>query len=660
MKQAFALLVIFSTLPLAAQEKEKKYLWPLFINNGISSAFQEFRSNHFHAGIDLRTFKTNGFPVRAVADGVVEKIIVSNSGIGLAVFLRHHDGMLSLYGHLENFSGEIESLALREKKRLGKKYFGEHVLSAPISVRQGQVIAFSGESGSGFPHLHFEIRDKGNGSLNPLSLIAAPAPDRRAPILKGILLRSCGANLLNDDLGEFYIKLHGQGPFYKVPAALKATGPFDLILNAIDLSAEGHVIAPYSFEAYLNGQLYYRIAFERLIRDDNNQLGMLYDMTYSTSSNYFFKLFSQSGFLMEDRRTSFAAIFESLPPGEHELKIAVMDRQHNQSVALIPIRKTTPQDGIVFRKKPDLQADAGQVLSNAGLTFYVHRDDVVVKIRDFPRPAAWITLNVMQGGQERIVPAQDYGDGIFFCFKPLNDDMNLKLRFILSDGKQPVEMLHENIQLLVLKSLTPRQFRSGDFSADFAAKTVLEPTVLVLERQKLDAEYPLLAGPVSVGPTHFTFRDTVFFNFRIPPGQTLPEQLGIFKYQPLRKKWQYVRTQRVAEPGYLGSRVLSGGTFALLRDIFPPEIHFRSRRSRPLEDCRKLVLSLRDKGKGIDEQSVAVILNEKKAESEYDADWGHVLVMDTSGLRRGRNGMLVRAADLAGNRTEKKFVFFLK
>ncbi|HSQ34621.1 MAG TPA: M23 family metallopeptidase [Candidatus Binatia bacterium] len=660
MKLRLVCLLIFSALLPAAQEKAKKYVWPLFIANGISSTFQEFRSNHFHAGIDLRTFQTTGFPVRAVADGTVEKITVSNAGIGLAVFLRHHDGMLSIYGHLENFSGEIDALAVREQKRRGRKYFGELVPPVQLAVSQGQVIAFSGESGSGFPHLHFEIRDQANGSLNPLSLIAAPTTDRQGPVLKGILLRSRGNGLLNDDLGEIYCHLRGAGALYRLPEPLKASGPFDLALNVIDLSAESHVVAPYSMEAYLDGELYYQITFDRLVRDDNNQLGMLYDMSYSTASNYFYKLFTQNGFVLETRRIPFERIFGTLPPGLHEIKIIVKDRQLNQSVALLPILKTPPAEPGALRKELDLKANEGRVLLDDHLSFYIHRDEVVVKLPGFTRPTGWITLKVIQGGQERMIQAQEYGSGVFFYFKPLNDDMNVTLHFILSDGRQPVEMLQKNIQLLVLKSQTARQFHAADFHLDFAAKTVLETTVLLLEPKRLEAEYPLLAGPVSVTPTHFTFLDSVFFKFRVPDGQALPEQLGIFKYHPRSKRWLYIKTQRTPEPGFLGARVLNGGIFALLRDIYPPEIHFRSRRTRYLESCKKIVFNLRDRGKGIDEQSVAVFLNGKHVESEYDPDWGHVQVGDTDGLRRGSNDLRVRVADLAGNRSEKKFIFRLK
>lgn len=179
----------------------------------------------------------------------------------------------------------------------------------------------------------------------------------------------------------------------------------------------------------------------------------------------------------------------------------------------------------------------------------------------------------------------------------------------------------------------------------------------MLEREAISADYPLLAGPVSVYPDHFAFLDTVFFKFKIPQDQDKPEQLGIFKYQPLGKNWRYIRTQRMPEAGYLGIRVLNGGIFALLRDIFPPQISFRGRRSLRSKKSKTLVVHLRDRGMGIDDRTVAVWIDGQKVDSEYDPDWGHILISVAPGLRKGKNELLVQAADLAGNRSEKIFHF---
>ena len=660
MKKSVLFYIIISSFLLAAQENEKKYIWPLAIYNGISSTFQEFRSNHFHAGIDLRTFQTTGYQVLAIADGMIDKIVMAKTGMGRTVFLKHNDGNFSFYGHLEKFRDDIEALVAQEQRRRGKKYFGAYTLPKPLAVRQGDVIAFSGESGEGFPHLHLEIHDKLDGAVNPLSLIGNLPSDNYTPILKGIVLRSRGNFLLDDNLGEFYFKLLRKGPLYTLAEPLTVTGPFDLVLQAVDLSDARHAVAPYSLEAYLDGQLYYQITFDRLIRDDNNQLGMLYDMAYSSSGAYFYKLFFQSGFALEKSKALFAENFSLLPPGAHEIKIIVKDRQQNQAIAVIPLQKLPDAEGISRKKKYNLKSNVNQVLFKADFSTYINRADVVIKIKGFPRPAAWIKLKIMQGIQEQTVAAKEYGDGVYFCFKPLNNEMCLQLHFELSDGQQPVEELQKDLQLLVLKSQTAQQFRYGDFIGDFAAKTVLEPTVLLLEKEQLRADYPLLAGPVSIGPTHFAFLDTVFFKFKIPKDQALLEQLGIFKYQPLGKSWRYVKTQTVPEAGFLGCRVLNGGIFALLRDIYPPEIHFRSHRNWHSKEYKKLVVRLRDRGKGIDDRAVAVFLNGQKVDSEYDPDWGHILINDSAGLRKGKNDLLVRAADFAGNRSEKNFHFHLK
>ena len=660
MKKRVVFYMILSTLLLAAQENDRHYVWPLDIANGISSTFQEFRSNHFHAGIDLRTFKKAGFPVLAIADGMIEKIIVSNIGIGRAVFLRHRDGNLSIYGHLEKFNGKLEAWVASEQKRRAEKYFGAYALPEPLPVKQSEVIAYSGESGVGFPHLHLEIRDKLDGALNPLSCIGNLPPDDVAPALKGIVLRSRGSFLLNDDIGEFYLKLRKKGQLYMPAAPLTVTGPFDLGVYAYDLVGSHHRVAPYSLEAYLDGQLYYQVTFERLLRDDNNQLGMLYDTAHSTSGAYFYKLFSQSGFALENKQSSFAENIGRLTPGAHEIKIIVKDRQQNHATAVIPMQIVHAAEGVPPAEEYHFKSSQRPLLVDSVFSVYINRDDVVIKIREFARPAAWIRLKVLQGGQEQIVAAKEYGDGVFFCFKPLNSEMRLQLRFILSDGRQPVEELQKNIQLLVLKSQTAQQFDYGDFSADFAAKTVLEPTVLQLERAQWSADYPLLAGPISVGPVHFTFLDAVFFKFKIPQDQARPEQLGIFKYHPLGRGWSYIKTQKVPGTDYLGCRVLNGGIFALLRDIYPPQIHFRSRRTWRLGNCRTLVVRLRDRGKGINDRAVAVFINGQKADSEYDPDWGHILIADVIGLRKGKNELWVQATDFAGNRSEKKFYFHLK
>ncbi len=96
---------------------------------------------------------------------------------------------------------------------------------------------------------------------------------------------------------------------------------------------------PIGLEASLDGRPVFRESFDRLSRDDNNQLGMLYDMAYSTPGTYFFNLCSQSGFALEGTGARLADELQRLAPGLHEIRVVVADQQRNRALVILPIFK---------------------------------------------------------------------------------------------------------------------------------------------------------------------------------------------------------------------------------------------------------------------------------------------------------------------------------
>lgn len=637
-----------------------EYGWPLAIHDGISSTFQEFRPNHFHAGVDFRTFQRTGFPVLAVADGVIEGLGMDNRGFGRTLRLRHADGNSSLYAHLERFRDDIESVVARLQAEKGKKYFGEAALSRPVAVRRGEVIAFSGESGYGFPHLHLEIRDGTGRALNPLRLIDGRAADPHEPRLKGVLVRSRGGSLVNGDCGEFYFKLHGQGGEFVLAEPIEISGSCDFTLEAFDLSDVRHVVAPYAIEARLDGRPVFWVSFDSLVRDDNNQLGMLYDMAYSSPRGYFFNIGSQTGFALEKTGVRLAGELENLAPGRHEIRAVVSDRRGNRATAVLAIVKVTAGEAAGPAGRGAAPAPAGDRLRALQVETFVNRGDITVKVRDLAQAAGRLGLRISQGGTERDVPARACGTGACFTFQPPGHDPRLLLRFEWRENGVPVEAVQRMLHPVLLRNHFPQTVSFQDFVAEFGPTSVREPTALLLDAVALRPDYPLLAGPVRSAPGHFAFLDAVFFKFRVPAGTERPEQLGIFAYRQATRKWTYVPTRPDARAGLLSCRVLTAGTFALLRDVFPPVISLRRPASRSLDKLKRLVVRIGDKGKGVDDASISLVLNDRALDAEYDPDWGHVLLEDPPGLRKGRNVLQVRAADHGGNASEKTFVFYLR
>ena len=75
----------------------------------LSGTFGELRNNHFHAGLDIRTQGRQGLEVKSVQSGKVNRIRVSTSGYGKALYIEHFDGTTSVYAHLKKFAPKIET-----------------------------------------------------------------------------------------------------------------------------------------------------------------------------------------------------------------------------------------------------------------------------------------------------------------------------------------------------------------------------------------------------------------------------------------------------------------------------------------------------------------------------------------------------------------------
>lgn len=126
----------------------------------ISGSFGEYRSGgRFHHGLDYKTFNRNGIPILAVQDMTAARLYTSDVGYGNGLVLASPDGKHYTYGHMHDFLGAHPQLEyLRMALYLMHPTNRASVnLPAYFAFKKGQTIGRSGESGSGAPHLHFEV-----------------------------------------------------------------------------------------------------------------------------------------------------------------------------------------------------------------------------------------------------------------------------------------------------------------------------------------------------------------------------------------------------------------------------------------------------------------------------------------------------------------------
>ena len=170
----------------------------------LSGNFGELRATHFHSGIDIRTGGVIGWPVICVKDGLLARVAVSPTGYGQVLYMEHPDGTTTVYGHLERFVPEIAGRVRELQYHRQSFQIDEDFKSYGLYFKQGDTIAFSGNTGSsGGPHLHFEVRNTlTERPMNPLLFYSVR--DTKAPVVRKLylytisedgcvdLFRSCG------------------------------------------------------------------------------------------------------------------------------------------------------------------------------------------------------------------------------------------------------------------------------------------------------------------------------------------------------------------------------------------------------------------------------------------------------------------------------------
>ena len=372
---AALLLPVFLLLPVSAEETAKKpYRCPLQRHNGFSSSFQEFRSGHFHGGIDLRTFQKTGFPVYAISDGGVVRLRMVRRGSGRGVYLRHRDGNTSLYFHLERFAPRLEKILANRQRKEGKRYVGDIHIDPPIFVSAGQLLGYSGETGSGFPHLHLEIRDPAGAKLDPFPLVNLGRDDKNPPRLTTLILRSSGKGMINGATGEVRLPLQNAGANHAAPQSIVVTGGVEAVIGGRDISDSGRPVAPWRIRAVLEGRRIFSLEFNRFTWEDNNQLGFVYDMKESSPGMFFYNLFTQPGYTLESSGIGLTRALAERDPGSSRMEITWQDHFGNRGVANFRFEKRRVPDigvGLIQLKPGSLDVEIArlEVPAGEGVTF---------------------------------------------------------------------------------------------------------------------------------------------------------------------------------------------------------------------------------------------------------------------------------------------------
>ncbi|HHS12985.1 MAG TPA: M23 family metallopeptidase [bacterium] len=246
--------------------RARTYQWPTNASRLMTSSFGEYRKTHVHAGLDVKTWGQEGYEIYALRDGLISAVSISPYGYGRALYIRLNNGYTAVYGHLQRYTDRVEAALRREQIRQGRYAVTLGFGDAAIPVSKGEVVGFTGSSGNGVPHLHFEVRDQNGHPINPLHL-DFPIVDRHLPTVSAFAVTPLkpGSHVSGDFIPEvFSVSWAGKGE-YVLNEPVTAGGVLGLSISGFD-RADG-ASNPFSFyclRLFVNDSLLFESRYDRL------------------------------------------------------------------------------------------------------------------------------------------------------------------------------------------------------------------------------------------------------------------------------------------------------------------------------------------------------------------------------------------------------------
>ena len=280
MKKSYLIFCFFILNLLIGQN----YLWPTNSSKTLTAFFAEERPRRYHAVIDIRTYGKTGFEVYAIEDGYIEKIKINYKGYGNTIYLKLNDGNTAVYAHLDKFYPELDEIINIIKKDYNNQVIEHYFNNQELIVKKGAIIGYTGDTGTiSGPHLHFEIRDKNNVSINPL-INFYKIEDTLYPIPQKIAIIPKNKNTKIDGSSDimFYDLVKSNENEYYISDTISIIDEFGIALNIIDkINKQPFDYGLHKIQLYIDGKMKYKIEY--------NEYDFLNGELVEKERNYFLK-----------------------------------------------------------------------------------------------------------------------------------------------------------------------------------------------------------------------------------------------------------------------------------------------------------------------------------------------------------------------------------
>ncbi len=599
-----------------------------------------------HAGIDLRTQRRNGLPVVAIADGFISRVGVQFRGYGYALYIDHPSlNARVVYGHLQDFQGPIKDYVDGKLAKMGSRHgINDFFTPDRFPVKKGQVVALSGESGSGPPHLHFEIRNFSDEPMAPAMFGYRPT-DRIVPVFHHFYIEPLSYACVID--GSFLPKRYHlekkAAALYKLVQIPAIFGKVGLQAGISDTNGDGNVYGVENVSLEINDSKLLERVFHRYNYDQNRQATWVYDYFKSNQSGtgYVHTLFKWpfDSLYFAAGYPAWSGVFDpgSFPGNCAEFTVSAEDFGGNRITAA----GTIVNHPVEFSGDIDLSIVEGFNFDKFEQTDYTL---VVIGTRN---------KGPKVGKLAGLVACRD-SSGQYAKLKTLVADSRIEIAFPKEKRWQHGAWIGENQILPATVLIGPEGgtlVPASGIQAVFARNSLHFPMFCSLLRT---VDKPAAGGNAKRGllkpfssiwtlaPVDKVFDVEVKVSM-LPenyPGSL--QKLGVYN---VSANGGYSHNGEKIEQGSLTFTTRAGGSYVILEDLVPPVLSY-SRKDKDYHLGPVYVFKVSDLGEGVDYLSASATVAGKKAEVYSDPDKAEIYVVRPTGSNLK---VALQVRDNAGN-----------
>jgi len=618
---------------LSAQESnsfdptQAHYAWPTEASRYLSSTFGETRSAHFHAALDIKTWGQKGYEVYATRDGIVDRVAIGPRGYGKVIYLKHDDGSYSVYAHLLSFNNKLQQLAdsvrfVNNYQFEIEKFWGWR----DIKVKQGDLIGYSGASGIGPPHLHFELRTPTHKPFNPL-LTNLSVKDNIPPQIRGLSLEPLSSKSSIEGENAIYTKRailqNGSYSF----GTISVKGPIGLGLNAFDQSNNVHnSYAVYELNLKVNGKHFFSSRVDSFSYSETHQIFIdrVYPLLKNTDKG-FQRLYLADGNSLPFYKTNSQNGVLNLPRGTNRITITAKDYYGNTSTAKLTLNVRDHQQQKQNRAFTNRNSNLSTVSPDQWNWF-----------------SGWVTIPYNQYDHTTIGLA-DEEQFIEHVNGVAVDLTGQKSLFINTPELGPLQLYRT-----IPQSTSYISSADQNHFAVFPKNTFYDTVSVGMSVNHLAKD----SLTVDLLPNAYPVREEYKFYAARDSAMTDTSKLSFYNFDKEDKEWELIPTNFTSS--HIIGKAETLGHFSLKKDQKAPEIMNPRIRQRP--DGKWIIyIDALDKLSGIDYPRSKISVNGNQGIAEFEPESDRFVYYHPNFVPSDSMQIKVIAYDKMGNKTEQIF-----